>query len=217
MPVDQIRGSHTSLLGAEDLASVLAVVALLTRLDDRADLPLRQVGQQGPEAAWVSAGIALFLLFRRVDRHAMTVLVFVAVGAGMILTNLVLHQAALLVATDATFATIASHELVLLLLDLHAHGYALAGIFFGLWLLPMGYIGYRSGLLPKVLSVLVVVSGVAWIVETLVGFSFPDLPGFVHELLKAPRLVELWLMAYLLTTGVRTPHGDALTSAEVHA
>lgn len=167
--------------------------------------------------AFVSVGIALYLLFRRVDRHATALLVFVVAGAGMILANLVLHQAALLVATDPTFDAIASNELVLLLLDLHAHGYALAGIFFGLWLLPVGYIGYRSGLLPKVLSVLVVVSGVAWIVETLVGFSFPDLPGVVHEILKAPRFVEIGLIAYLLTKGVRTSDRGQLTPADLNA
>jgi hypothetical protein len=135
----------------------------------------------------------------------------------MILANLVLHQAALLVATDPTLAAIASDELVLLLLDLHAHGYALAGIFFGLWLLPVGYSGYRSGLLPKVLSVLVVIAGGAWISETLMGFSFPDMPGFVQEILKTPRIVEVGLMAYLLTKGVRTPDRGQLTPAEVDA
>lgn len=167
--------------------------------------------------AWVFAGLALYQLFRRVDRHATALLVFVAVGAGMILTNLVLHQAALLVATDPTLDAIASDGLVLLLLDLHVHGYALAGIFFGLWLLPIGTIGYRSGLLPKPLSVLVVVSGGAWVVETLVGFAFPDLPASVQEILAAPRFVELGLIAYLLTKGVRTPSPDRIAPATVDA
>jgi len=167
--------------------------------------------------AWVFVGIALYLLFRRVDRHAAALLVFVAAGAGMILTNLVLHQAALLVATDPTYGALASDGLVLLLLDLHAHGYALAGIFFGLWLLPVGYLGYRSGLLPKTLSVLVVIAGGAWIIETLVGFALPDLPGFVHEILTAPRFAEFGLIAYLLVKGVRTPDPGRLSPAVVEA
>ena len=167
--------------------------------------------------AWVFVGIALYLLFRQVDRHAMALLVFVAVGAGMILTNLVLHQAALLVATDASFEAIASDELVLLLLDLHAHGYALAGVFFGLWLLPVGYLGYRSGLLPKVLSILVLIAGGAWIVDTLVGIAFPDLPGLVHTIITAPKFAEFGLFAYLLVKGVRTSDRGQLTPAEVDA
>jgi hypothetical protein len=39
---------------------------------------------------------------------------------------------------------------VLLLLDLHDHGYSIAGVFFGLWLLPLGYLAYRSRLFPRV-------------------------------------------------------------------
>lgn len=167
--------------------------------------------------AWVFVGIALYLLFRQVDRHATAILIFVAVGAGMILTNLVLHQAALLVATDPTFDAIASDELVLFLLDLHAHGYALAGIFFGLWLLPVGYLGYRSGLLPKVLSVLVVLAGGAWIIETLVSFSFPDLHGVVQAILTAPRFAEFGLLAYLLIRGVRTSDRGRFTTTPVAA
>jgi hypothetical protein len=190
-------------------------IAALTA--DPALFRLALVADIAMATAWVSVGIALYLLFRRVDRHAMAVLVFVAVGAGLILTNLVIHQAALLVATDPTYATIASDELVLLLLDLHAHGYALAGIFFGLWLLPVGYIGHRSGLLPKVLSVLVVIAGGAWIIETLVAFAFPDLPGVVHTILEAPRFVEVGLMAYLVTKGVRTSHRGQLTPADLDA
>jgi hypothetical protein len=93
----------------------------------------------------------------------------------------------------------------------------LAGIFFGLWLLPVGYIGYRSGLLPKLLSVLLLVASGAWIVETLVGFSFPDLPGFVQRILEAPRLAEFWLIACLLVKGVRAPGRSQLTPAEVDA
>ena len=45
--------------------------------------------------AFVGVGLILSRLFRHVDRYAAgALLVFAAVGAGMILTNLVLHQAA---------------------------------------------------------------------------------------------------------------------------
>lgn len=155
--------------------------------------------------AFVAVGVALYRLFRNVGRHAaVTLLVFVAVGAGMILSNLLLHQAASLVATDPTYAALGSDELVLLLLDLHALGYTLAGIFFGLWLLPLGYLGYRSGRFPRLLSVLLLVAGGSWIVDTLAGLLFPDLPGAVHAVLTAPTFAEFWLVGYLLVVGVRT-------------
>lgn len=53
---------------------------------------------------FVFVGVVLYLLLRHVDRRAAgTLVVFVAVGAGMILVNLVFHHAALLVATDPSY------------------------------------------------------------------------------------------------------------------
>jgi hypothetical protein len=156
--------------------------------------------------AFVAVAVLLFLLLRHVDRSAAgAMVVFVAVGAGMILINLGLHQAALLVATDPTYAALRSDELVLLLLDLHQVGYTLAGIFFGLWLLPLGYLAYRSGLFPRSLSILLAVAGGSWIVDTLAVFLFPTLPTVAHTILTAPTLAEFWLIIYLLIKGVRTP------------
>jgi hypothetical protein len=143
--------------------------------------------------------------------------VFVAVGAGMILVNLVFHHAALLVATDLSYGDLGSQSsdgLVLLLLDLHGHGYTLAGIFFGLWLLPLGYLAYQSGLFPRLLSVLLIVAGVSWIIDTLVSFLWPDVPGIVHAVITAPTIAELWLIAYLVIKGVRTPARASATSTK---
>lgn len=161
--------------------------------------------------AWVVVGVLLFRLLRHVHRPAAgSMVVFVAVGAGMILTNLVLHQAALLVATEPTYGPISSDELVLLLLDLHQVGYTLAGVFFGLWLLPLGYLAYRSGLFPRLLSVLLAVAGGSLIVDTLATFLFPDLPAVVHTIITVPAFAEFWLVAYLLIKGVRTPVASQL-------
>jgi hypothetical protein len=166
---------------------------------------------------FVFVGVTLYLLLRHVDRHAAGALVvFVAVGAGMILVNLAFHHAALLVATDPSYGVLgaqSSDGIVLLLLDLHDHGYTLAGIFFGLWLLPLGYLAYRSRLFPRLLSILLVVAGGSWIIDTLVSFLWPDVPGVVHTIITAPTFAELWLIVYLITKGVRTPEPDRLPHA----
>lgn len=162
--------------------------------------------------AFVTVGVLLFLLLRHVNRSAAGVMVvFVAVGAGMILINLGLHQAALLVATDPSYATLRSDELVLLLLELHQVGYTLAKVFFGLWLLPLGYLAYRSGLFPRPLGVLLAVAGGSMIVDTFAVFGLSNLPAVVHTILTAPGFAEFWLVAYLLIKGVRTPVVGQLT------
>jgi hypothetical protein len=165
---------------------------------------------------FVGVGLVLHRLRRHVDRHAAgAMVVFVAVGAGMILTNLLFHHAALLVATDPSYAAVGiegSESLVLLLMDLHGHGYTIAGVFFGLWLLPLGLLAYRSDLFPRALGVLLLIAGGSWIIDTLVAFGFPDLPAVAHHLITAPTLAEFWLIAYLVTVGVRAPRRRQLST-----
>lgn len=170
---------------------------------------------------FVFVGVVLYLLLRHVDRRAAGALVvFVAVGAGMILVNLVFHHAALLVATDPSYNALgaqSSDGLVLLLVDMHEAGFTIAGIFFGLWLLPLGYLAYKSGLFPRMLGILLVVAGGAWIVGTLVAFLCPDVPGLVHTIITAPTAAEFWMVAYLVIKGVRAPRPDQLAATAVRA
>ncbi len=152
---------------------------------------------------FVFLGLALHRLLHHVDeRAATTLLVFVSVGAGSILLNLAFHLGALRVATDPT----QTDGLALLLLDLHGYGYALGGVFFGLWLLPMGYLAHRSSLFPRPLGVLLVIGGFAWIADPVIAFALPDAPGLLRTLVEVPTSVaEFGLMLYLLVCGVRSP------------
>lgn len=169
---------------------------------------LALVADIGMATAFALLGVVLYRLLRDVERGAATaMLVFTAVGAGMVLVILGFHHGALLVATDASASSLGgagSEATTLLLVDLHHHGYRLAGIFFGLWLLPLGYLVLRSGAFPRSLGIALVVAGVAWIVDTLVGFAAPELPDLVHVVLTAPTLAELWMVLYLLVRGVRS-------------
>lgn len=151
---------------------------------------------------FVLLGLALHRLLHHVDERAATaLLVFVSVGAGSILLTLAFHAGALHVATGR-----ADDGLALLLLDLHGYGYTLGGVFFGLWLLPMGHLALRSEYFPKPLGVLLVVGGAAWIADPLIAFALPGAPGLVRDVVSLPTsLAEFGLMLYLLVRGVRSP------------
>ena len=68
----------------------------------------------------------------------------------------------------------ASDSLALLLLDTQHYGVLIAQVFFGLWLVPMGYLAYKSGWFPKALGVLLIVGGASYLVDTLALFLVPD-------------------------------------------
>lgn len=163
---------------------------------------------------FVFLGIVLYMLLKDVDRKSATAMVvFVSVGAGMILVTLIFHYASLLVATDTAYATAlgveGSEALVLLLLDMHHYGYLLAGIFFGLWLLPLGYLAYKSTYFPRALGILLMIASGSWIVDTLMRFIAPDLGEVFHFILTLPTFAEFVMLLYLLIKGVRStaqPH-----------
>lgn len=158
---------------------------------------------------FVFLGLALYRLLHHVSGRAATALmVFVAVGAGSILVNLTFHFGALLVATDPSYAASlgagGGDALTLLLLDLHHYGYILGGVFFGLWLLPMGYLAYRSNMFPKSLGVLLIIGSFAWIADPLIAFTLPGVPGVLRHAMSIPTAIaEFGLILYLLIVGVR--------------
>ncbi|GAA3465480.1 DUF4386 domain-containing protein [Nonomuraea roseola] len=127
--------------------------------------------------------------------------------------NMVHHLAALLLATETPYTNAlgphASDALVLLMFDLHHHGYLIAQIFFGLWLLPLGYLTYTSRLFPRALGVLLVAGCAGYLLDTLALFLAPDLGTALNPYLVAPAAIaEITMLLWLLVKGVKTPQQD---------
>jgi hypothetical protein len=169
---------------------------------------------------FVLTAMALYILLEHVHKSvARAMLVFVAVAVGMISLNAVFQFAGLQVATDSTYATAfgaaGSNALVLLLLDIQHYGTLSAQVFFGLWLAPLGYLAYKSGLFPKALGVVLVAATVSYLVDLFVAFLVPDLSNQIHSFMGiVPAIAEIWMVVYLLVVGVRTvkPGRDILAA-----
>ncbi|MEQ8361891.1 MAG: DUF4386 domain-containing protein [Cyclobacteriaceae bacterium] len=67
-----------------------------------------------------------------------------------------------------------SQSLALLFLDAHQDGVLIWGIFFGLHLTALGYMVYRSGFVPKVLGVLLLLGSFGYTIESVAAFTLPD-------------------------------------------
>jgi hypothetical protein len=106
---------------------------------------------------FVFLAMTLYLLFKHVHKGAASAMVvIVSIATSIMCLNDVFQFAALRVATDASyvaaFGTAGSNALVLLLLDIQHNGFLIAQIFFGLWLMPLGYLAYTSGMFPRALG-----------------------------------------------------------------
>ena len=156
-------------------------------------------------------GMTLYQLLQHVNKSAASAMVIlVAIATAIMCLNLIFQFAALLVATDrsyvAAFGAAGSNALVMLLLDMHHYGFLIAQIFFGLWLVPLGYLAYKSEMFPKVLGGVLIVGGVCYLVEMLALFLVPDIGEKISGFLVIPpTIAEIWMLGYLLVRGVKVP------------
>ena len=89
----------------------------------------------------------------------------------------------------------------------HANGVLVAEIFWGLWLLPFGYLVYRSGRLPKALGVFLML-GCAGILTGVFGTTlFPGYRGsLVADIASMPSAIgEIGTCLWLVAFGAREP------------
>jgi hypothetical protein len=83
-------------------------------------------------------------------------------------------------------------------IGLYTNGRILAQIFFGSWLLPLGYLVYRSGFLPRTLGILLIIdffSVMIWFLQffLLPGYDVISYPGLAVSLV-AEVSISLWLL-----------------------
>ena len=123
--------------------------------------------------------------------------------------NMVNQLGALIVATHPAYAdglgSGGSNALALLLMDLHHNGYLIAQLSW-LWLFVLGLLGYRSGMFPRALALLLMLGTVCYVVDALLQFLAPGFADVSAKVFILPETVsELGLLGYLLVKGVRTP------------
>ena len=168
--------------------------------------------------------MTLYLLLKHVHLSAASAMVaLVAIGTGIVCLNEIFEFEGLRVATgqvgSGAVGAVGSNALALLLLDTQHYGILIAQIFFGLWLVPLGYLAFISRLFPKALGVLLVVGGGCYLVDLLALFLVPDFSQTINTLVVIPSAIaEVSMVLYLLVNGVRTqqpgaPRAGALPNA----
>ncbi|HEY0805570.1 MAG TPA: DUF4386 domain-containing protein, partial [Pseudonocardiaceae bacterium] len=114
---------------------------------------------------------------------------------------------ALRIATDDNYAhafgRAGSDGLALLFATMQHGGYVIDSIFFGLWLLPLGYLVRRSGYCPKALGVLLIVGACCYVAETFAVLV--DLGTLGDVLIIPAGLSEATFLLWLLIRGGSIP------------
>ncbi len=208
------QGFRQSLVVPDDVAATannIAESAMLFRVSFVADLVNITV--------FLLLAFALYQLLKPVNQQiAATFVIFNAVAVAIMGANLLNHFAAMLVASEpeyaSAFGTESSEALVLFFAQLHAQGYLIAGIFFGLWLLPLGYLVYRSGYFPRVLGIMLMVGCFGYLTDAFVTSLFPSVGATVGLIFRwVASIAEISFLLWLLIMGAKIPAQDDIKTA----
>jgi hypothetical protein len=162
------------------------------------------------QVAFLLLPIALYRLLAPVNRPAATLMVALAVSSvPLSLVNLVHKLDVLTLLSGASYlqalTPAQSQAQVMLSLATYGNGILVAKIFWGLWLLPFGYLVFRSGILPRVLGVLLMLGCAGYLVDVAGRLLVPGFPesAFADFATLPASLGEIGTCLWLLIVGAR--------------
>jgi hypothetical protein len=154
----------------------------------------------------VLAALGFFRLFRSVDAFAAAALAaFGFVNAVAVLIGTAFSATALTVALDGPAPGGDRAQTAQLLYELNGAAWGVGGLFFGLWLIPMGWLARRSRRMPRPLAWVLIGGGIGYIVGAFVTYLAPGAPALAQALTVPASVGEFWMMGFLLLRGAGVP------------
>lgn len=153
------------------------------------------------------AAVWFYKLFKEINGWAAWATgVWGMMNAGAIMISAISMSASIEIANSASQSFQEKVALIQLSGSLISNAWGVGSIFFGLWLIPMGFVVAESKRMPVWLGRVLMIGGIGYLLSTFIkyaGFSNP-----LFELLVIPATVgEFWMIAYLLIYGIRPAAG----------
>lgn len=154
--------------------------------------------------------LTLYKLLKQVkENYAKLMVLFVVLGVSIFFINVQNELTVLSLVTDPNYLNILSTEQiqsqVLIYLNQYDSGMSIAHIFSGLWLFPFGYLVFKSGFLPKILGILLMLGCFGYLIN-FTGFTlFKNYPEFgISKFVSLPASIgEIGTCLWLLIIGVK--------------
>lgn len=156
--------------------------------------------EMGIVLAQALAAMWFFRLFRSVDDFAAgSIAVSGLVNAIAVLASTSLLATALQSALAPGGVSASDPQLLYLA---STNFWQVGNLFFGLWLIPMGWCVLRSRWMPRALGWVLVVGGAAYVLNAFAGYLAPDAAALLAVLPLPAMVGEFWMIGYLLARGV---------------
>ncbi len=152
--------------------------------------------------------LALYRLLKDISHKQailMVILVVISVSTGLVSS---FNQiAALIILSGADFLSVFEKPqldaLAYVFLRLHSQGLQAIQIFWGLWLFPFGFLVYKSRLIPKILGVLLIIAGFAYLLSSFTFFVLPQYKAAISPFITLLEMGELPIIFWLLIVGAK--------------
>lgn len=158
--------------------------------------------------------LVLYKLLCPVSRTAAALMVAFAVISVPIAVVNVVHKLDVLSLVSGAgylrgFTADQLHARVMLSLEAYGSGILVTKIFWGLWLLPFGYLVFKSGILPRVLGVLLMLGCVGYLIDVAANVFAPSYADTaMQSVVTLPSFLgEVGICLWMLIVGAkeRTP------------
>ena len=160
----------------------------------------------------------LYELFKSVDKgQARLMVILVVAGVSVAFLNNLNQYAPIVLLSGAehlsAFNPAQLQTLAMVFLDMYNNGIMVAEIFWGLWLIPLGILVYKSRFVPKVLGVLLIVGCFGHLLSFLSTFLFPDYSAILIPISEMVMFGELPVFLWLLIKGVKDQQPSTRTAS----
>ena len=143
-------------------------------------------------AAW-----SLYVLLKHVNKNI--ALLFVLLN----LCGVVIQSLSILNLIAGMLVIQESQIQAALFVNLYKNGFNICQIFYGAWVFPLGYLIYKSEIIPKILGVFLMIDCFAILTYFLQFFLLPDLKVIAYPCYVISVISEFSLTFWLLIKGVK--------------
>lgn len=163
------------------------------------------------QVLYILLPLSLYRLLKTVDEpkaRLMAILAIVSVPISFVAYSHKFDVLSLLGGTDALAGIDAAQTdtQIMLALTSYSNTISLAGLFWGLWLLPFGYLVFKSGFLPKILGLFLMAGCFGYVIDLLASTLWPAhyaASGIARFISMPSAIGEIGIAFWLLIIGVK--------------
>jgi len=165
------------------------------------------------QIAFILLGLTLHQLFKQVNEFISKIMVtLVLVSVPITFAAIIMETGVLIVLKRTEFLNVFTIEqiqsIAMIFTSLYFTGIHIVTIFWGLWLFPLAYLVYKSNFFPKVIAILLTLSGICYCIASLSSLVIPEFYSKIENILSIPETIgEVSMLLWLLIKGVSDETG----------